>query len=100
MRRLLPIAVVLSTAVLWLNMLGLSARAQAPPQLPALLPGSTGISADPIDLFKEIYPVFAHPRCVNCHGVVQTVPGSIRELTGQGHLGGPVRRPPNVQTPD
>lgn len=70
--------------------LGPSARAQAPAQPPS------STSADPIDLFKEIYPVFSHPRCVNCHGVVETVPGSIRELTGRGHGGGAVRRPPDA----
>lgn len=58
-----------------------NARAQAPPPSPP----SPQSSADPIDLFKEIYPVFAHPRCVNCHGVVQSFPGNIRSVNATHH---------------
>lgn len=90
MKRLLWAACVALGAAFTLSTGGPTARAQAPvpaPQSPA------SPSADPIDLFKEIYPVFSHPRCVNCHGVVETVPGHIRELTGRGHGGGEVRLP-------
>jgi hypothetical protein len=30
----------------------------------------TTTSADPIELFAKLMPVFSHPRCVNCHGGV------------------------------
>ena len=89
MNRFCVIAGMLFATVVAAKMLVLPARAQAPaPPIP--LPGPNGPSADPIDLFKEIYPVFSHPRCVNCHGVVETSPNNIRELTGRGHGGGVV----------
>ena len=61
-------------------------RAQAPRQAPA--PGSTTPDAD--KLFAKIYPVFASPRCANCHGVVQHYPGITRSVTGATHPGGEV----------
>ena len=89
MNRFLGIACVLFATVVVLGMLGVSARAQTP-ATPIPLPGPSGSSANPLDLFKEIYPVFSHPRCVNCHGVVETDPSNIRVLTGRGHGGGSV----------
>lgn len=48
---------------------------------------------DPLDLFAKIYPVFMHPRCINCHGVVQSNPGVIRSVTAETHPGGFVGDP-------
>jgi hypothetical protein len=51
-------------------------------------------------LFAKIYPVFTHPRCANCHGVVQHYPGVIYSVTAETHPGGEVRdypdRPPEA----
>ena len=99
MNRFLGMAGMQCAAVVVANLLGLSTRAQAPvPPVP--LPGPNRPSADPIDLFKELYPVFSHPRCVNCHGVVETSPTNIRELTGRGHGGGVIRLVRNDECKD
>ena len=50
-------------------------------------------SGDPLDLFAKMYPVFTHPRCINCHGVVQSNPGIIRSVTAETHPGGWVGDP-------
>jgi hypothetical protein len=49
--------------------------------------------SNPIDLFAKVFPVFSHPRCINCHGVVQSHPGIIRSVTGLTHPGGWVGDP-------
>jgi hypothetical protein len=41
-------------------------------------------------LFAKIYPVFAHPRCANCHGVVGHYPGFTHSVTPDTHPGGAV----------
>lgn len=48
---------------------------------------------NPLDLFQKMFPVFSHPRCINCHGVVQSNPGIIRSVTGDTHPGGWVGDP-------
>jgi hypothetical protein len=40
------------------------------------------------ELFAKIYPVFAHPRCANCHGVVEHYPGFTHSVTPETHPGG------------
>src|SRR5438128_659094 len=48
---------------------------------------------DPLQLWAKLFPVFSHPRCINCHGVVQSQPGLIRSVTGKTHPGGFVDEP-------
>ena len=81
MPRLIGAALVCLAATLLFAVVETPLEAQAP---------GTAASADPLDLFAKIYPVFAHPRCINCHGVVQTSTTNIRVLTGVGHRGGAV----------
>jgi hypothetical protein len=45
----------------------------------------------PDQLFARIYPVFAHPRCANCHGVVQHFPGFTHSVTPETHPGGDLK---------
>jgi hypothetical protein len=61
--------------------LAVVARTQTPPQLPARTTASD-------KLFEKIYPVFASPRCSNCHGVVQHYPGFTHSVTPDTHPGG------------
>ena len=62
---------------------GTYTRAQAPAG-----PSTAAASAD--QLFAKIYPVFAHPRCANCHGVVGHYPGFTHSVTPDTHPGGAV----------
>jgi len=47
------------------------------------------VADEPLVLFQKMMPVFMHPRCLNCHGVVDPV-------SGQNHEGKAV--PPGVDT--
>lgn len=46
----------------------------------------TPASATDVDkLFAKIYPVFVHPRCANCHGIVVEPPGDDESVTKESH---------------
>jgi hypothetical protein len=69
--------------LVWLGP-GTRTRAQAPAgPSPAAAPATD-------QLFAKIYPVFAHPRCANCHGVVRHYPGFTHSVTPDTHPGGEV----------
>jgi len=69
-----------------LALVGPGARTRA--QTPAIPQPPAETSAD--ELFKKIFPVFEHPRCANCHGVVEHYPGFTRSVTPDTHPGGAV----------
>lgn len=75
----LPLAILLAVAVAIL----------------AAIPGETqqAPASGSDQLFKEIYPVYAHDRCANCHGVVKHYPGIIRSVMSPSHPGGEVGDP-------
>ena len=80
MKRLLIACIAL---LAWLGP-GNHTRAQTP-AVPSPAPAT---AAD--KLFAKIYPVYAHPRCANCHGVVRHYPGFTRSVTPDTHPGGAV----------
>jgi hypothetical protein len=41
-------------------------------------------------LFSKIYPVFAHDRCANCHGIVKHYLGMVHSVIPETHPGGDV----------
>jgi hypothetical protein len=82
--RFLGLSVVFATALIVVAAAPVATSAErvlVPSQMPAA-PGP-----DVNQLFAKIYPVFTHPRCINCHGVVQSFPGMIRSVTGDTHPG-------------
>ncbi len=82
-RRFVPALIAGIALLAWLGP-GTRTRAQAPA-------GPSPAAATPADkLFAKIYPVYAHPRCANCHGVVEHYPGFTHSVTPDTHPGGAV----------
>ncbi len=76
------VAGLITTAALAAVVATAGTSAQGVPAQPRTRSGS-----DVNELFAKIYPVFTHARCINCHGVVQSLPGNIRSVTGDTHPG-------------
>jgi hypothetical protein len=58
-------------------------------------PGSPAAptSARPEELFEKIYPVFVHPRCANCHGIVVEEGGQPDTASPDSHPADPANDP-------
>jgi hypothetical protein len=48
-------------------------------------PATVQPGTDVDKLFANLYPVFSHPRCLNCHGVVVEPPGDPASVTKESH---------------
>ena len=64
---------------------GNAASVVADAQARAALPGAGQGASDVDELFDKIYPVFSHPRCANCHGIVVEPPGDDNSVTKESH---------------
>jgi hypothetical protein len=42
-------------------------------------------AANTDELFEKIFPVFAHPRCANCHGIVEELDGKVGTASPASH---------------
>ena len=49
------------------------------------VPQAARPAADVDELFGRLYPVFVHPRCANCHGIVVEPPGDDNSVTKESH---------------
>jgi hypothetical protein len=63
--------------------LALASMVTTEAQQPSRAPVQPATDVD--KLFANLYPVFSHPRCLNCHGVVVEPPGDDESVTKESH---------------